>query len=101
MTETSNEIKTVSYMDRLIQEFTNSKKTSFKTNEIVKMIEDFRTEQNNIKKEKIDILPIGKYKYKKIVDVAKFDRPYLQWMSKQSWMENYPNTKSEISKYVN
>jgi uncharacterized protein (DUF3820 family) len=42
------------------------------------------------------IMPFGKYKNKKIESIVAFDKPYLQWLAKQSVMENYPELRVKI-----
>ena len=46
------------------------------------------------------LMPFGKYKGKTVEEVASFDINYLQWMSKQEYLNAYPETKTLLSKYV-
>ena len=43
-------------------------------------------------------IPFGKYKDKKISEIAQFDQKYLQWAIKQSWM--FDDLKTEIQKVL-
>ena len=89
-----------SYTDKLLNEFTSLKKANFKIDEIVEIINDFREAERLKKQEKVDIVPVGKYKYKKVIDVARFDKQYLEWILKQEWISNYPNFITEVKKHL-
>jgi uncharacterized protein (DUF3820 family) len=45
-------------------------------------------------------MPYGKYKQKKIADVAKLDMPYLRWISSQAWCKDQKNVHAAIMKHL-
>ena len=90
----------LSYTDRLISEFASLKKANFKIDEVVEIINNFSKSEKLKKQEKTDVVPVGKYKYKKVVDVARFDKQYLQWILKQEWISNYPNFIAEVKRHI-
>lgn len=92
-------LNTMSYTDKLIQYFTEQGDT-FTIDDVKNHINDFKMEQDKLKQERADIVPVGKYKYKKVKDVANFDKQYLQWMLKQEWASKYPAFVEECKKYV-
>ena len=64
--------------------------------QISTMINNFSMDEYEKRKEKTDEMPFGKYKFKKVVDVALFDKQYLKWLVKQDMMTNYEDLKNEI-----
>lgn len=52
------------------------------------------------KKMRCDVLPFGKYKGKKIKDVAEFDRKYLIWLSNQDTLCDGLTIRKEIIKHI-
>ena len=98
ITDMTDEVKPLSYNQRLINEF--SCDGNYTREQIELIINNFSKKEQDIKKKKIDEMPFGKYKYKKVCDIAKFDKPYLTWLSKQEMMTNYEDLKNEIKKYI-
>jgi hypothetical protein len=43
-----------------------------------------------------NIMPLGRYKGKKIIDVAILDTRYLEWLVKQTYMDRYPEQHQTI-----
>ena len=89
----------VSYTDRLL-EYLESKQSDFTIDELRDYLNGFRELEQKKKQERADIVPVGKYRYKKVKDVANFDKQYLQWMLKQSWIDKYPAFVTECNKYI-
>lgn len=69
----------MSYKQGLIQDLTEQ---GLMSEELQKAIQEFKP-KNDFKPQ--DKLTFGKYKGKKITEIAEFDRKYLEWTSKQSW----------------
>ena len=44
------------------------------------------------------IIPFGKYKGRNVSDVAGFDKDYLRWLYRQSYVQKYTGLSSELSK---
>jgi hypothetical protein len=100
MTTQHQEQKYVSYGDKLITHLQESKQETFSIEDLSEHIADFQEIQRKKKLQKTSELPVGKYKYKKVSEVFKFDAPYLRWLAKQEWLEKYPDLMIEIKKYV-
>jgi len=94
------EEKPLSYTDRLIQKFQTEEQTNFEVDDVIKLIKEFKLEEDAKRKAKTDVVPVGKYKYKKVADVAKFDKQYLKWIMKQDWIQKYPEFVQETKKYL-
>jgi len=90
--------KPLSYTQRLIKEFSTDKTYDFE--EIKQVIESFSKAEYEKKKANYKVLPFGKYKYKKVEDIAKIDAQYLKWCLKQSFMDNYEELKEEINRHL-
>jgi len=88
------------YTDRLIKKFQTEEQTSFETDEVIKLINEFKLEEDKKRKAKPHVVPVGKYKYKKVADVAAFDKQYLTWIMKQDWVQKYPEFVQETKKYL-
>jgi hypothetical protein len=104
-TMTDQEVKTkdqrpLSYSKRLIIEFDGQDKDTFNMDEIKELIEDFSKKEYEKRKGKTDEMPFGKYKYKKVADVAKFDKQYLKWLVRQEMINKYEELKEEINKHL-
>ena len=56
----------------------------------------FIVEEAKLQATKFECMPWGKYKNARIEDVLTIDRKYLQWMSKQSSLDNYPEVRNNI-----
>lgn len=98
--QTTETVKPLSYSQRLINQFKESPHERFTVGDIEKLINDFSLKEYEKRKEKTDEMPFGKYKYKKVSDVAKFDKQYLKWLTKQEMMMNYEELKIEINKHI-
>ena len=96
----TEEVKPMSYSQRLIQAFLDKAETkndnSFSMDDIKNQIEAFSKQEYEKRKEKTDEMPFGKYKFKKVSEVAKFDKQYLKWLVRQDMMKNYEELKVEI-----
>jgi len=71
---------------------------TFSYDDIKDIVTAFVQREIDEKKKDTDKMPFGKYRFKKVSDVWKFDKQYLLWLSKQSMMENYADLKAEIAK---
>ena len=87
-----------SYTNRLL-EYLGNKGDTFTIDELREYLDEFKEIEQKKKQERADIMPTGKYKYKKVKDVANFDMQYIQWMLKQSWIDKYPGFVAECKKY--
>ena len=99
MTPKTEEVKTT-YTDRLIAKFKSESQTDFDIDQIIELICEFKNEEDKARKSKADIVPVGRYKYKKVADVFTFDPQYLKWMLKQDWVSKYPEFVEEVKKYI-
>lgn len=102
---TNEEVKTddqrpLSYSQRLINHFKEDGKASYDIEDLEEMINEFSLKEYEKRKEKTDEMPFGKYKYKKVEEVAKFDNQYLKWLVRQDMMTNYEDLKIEINKFI-
>lgn len=97
MTDTEQPL---TYTQKLINQFEGDKK-SFNFKEISKIITDFSKSEYEKKKAIFKEMPFGKYKYKKVEDIAKFDKQYLEWLVKQDMLNNYTELKKEIERNLN
>ena len=68
--------------------------------QIATLFDQFRKSEYKQAMKDPRLLPFGKYKGKSVEEVAKFDVSYLQWLSKQTYLNAYPETKTLITKYV-
>ena len=89
----------VSYTDRLL-EYLESKGEEFTIVELREYFNEFKEQEQKKKQERSDIVPVGKYRYKPVKDVAAFDKGYLQWVLRQSWITKYPAFVTECNKYI-
>ena len=96
----TNDQRPLSYSQRLINHFKEDGKESYSIEDIEEVINQFSKMEYNKKKEKTDEMPFGKYKFRKVKDVASFDKQYLKWLVKQSMMTNYEDLKNEINKFI-
>lgn len=97
-TQMADDQKPLSYSKRLINHISSDGKKSYKVSEIESLINAFSSMEYEKRKQKTDEIPFGKYKYKKVADVAKFDPQYLKWLIKQEMLVKYEELKSEIVK---
>jgi uncharacterized protein (DUF3820 family) len=107
MSDIEDEVKTEvkrppSYTERLISNLCENLDDDWDIEPIIEQIRRFaRQEAKKIKKNEereIDSLYFGKYKNKKIADVAKFDRSYLVWLRRQSFIK--PNLQTALDKVL-
>ena len=96
----TNDERPLSYSKRLINHFKEDDKDTYNLAQVEQLIKQFSKLEYEKKKEKTDEMPFGKYKYKKVEDVAKFDKQYLKWLVKQSMMDNWEELKEEINKVI-
>ena len=97
------EVKPLSYSQRLIQAFLDKAEKnddSFTMDDIKEQIEEFSKIEYEKRKEKTDEMPFGKYKFKKVADVAKFDKQYLKWLVRQDMMNKYEELKLVIEENI-
>ena len=99
MTTTHDQQPVTSYTDRLL-DFLDGKGDEFTLDELRTLVNEFKDIEQKKKTERSDIVPVGRYKYKAVNDVANFDKQYLQWMLKQSWIDKYPGFVGECKKYI-
>ena len=97
---TMTEQQPVTYTDRLVAYFKRETQESFTIEDIVQTIDEFKVLEAKRRTEKTNEVPVGKYKYKKVKDVASFDKQYLVWMMKQDWVNKYPEFVKEVNKYL-
>jgi hypothetical protein len=97
-TQMTEDQKPLSFSKRLINHISSDGKKSYKVSEIESLINAFSSMEYEKKKEKSDEIPFGKYKFKKVTDVAKFDPQYLKWLVKQDMLDNWTELKNEIIK---
>ena len=96
----TNDEKPLSYSKRLFNYIKEDGDESYSIDEIEKMINQFSKLEYEKKKEKTDEMPFGKYKFRKVKDVASFDKQYLKWLVKQTMMDNWEELKNEIMKVI-
>lgn len=96
----TTEQKPMTYNQKLIEHFKKDGAKSYDIDEIEKLINYFSKVEFEKKKEKTDEMPFGKYKFKKVKDIAEFDKQYLIWLSKQDMLNKYVELKAEINKYI-
>jgi hypothetical protein len=100
----TDDVKPMSYSQRLIQAFLDKAENnddSFSMDDIKEQIEAFSKQEYDKKKEKTDEMPFGKYKFKKVSEVAKFDIQYLKWLVRQDMLDKYEELREEINKHIN
>jgi hypothetical protein len=95
-------VKPLTYPERLINYFKSESNENgeFTINDIEEMIRSFSLAETEKRKERTDEMPFGKFKFKKVADVAKFDKQYLKWLIKQDMMDSWTDLKEEINKYL-
>jgi uncharacterized protein (DUF3820 family) len=94
---TTEEEKPKSYTEQLLELFT---KQSYKTDEIKTIISEFSKAQYEKKRSMSDKIPFGKYKYKSVEDIQKFDPQYLKWLSRQDMLNNFHELKENILRVI-
>jgi cellobiose-specific phosphotransferase system component IIB len=62
-----------------------------------KMSEEYKLEKEQKSTEVIDTLNYGKYKGRSIAEVSIFDKPYLRWLVKQSFVVSNPPLVTAIN----
>jgi uncharacterized protein (DUF3820 family) len=94
------EVSPPTYTERLIEAFKSTEKTTFSLKAVQAIISRFSKKEYEERKKNTDTMPFGKYKFKRVEDVAKFDSQYFKWLLKQSMMDNYEGLKTEILKHL-
>lgn len=92
--------KPMTYTQKIINHFKEDGKENYDLEQIEELINDFSRMEYEKRKEKTDEMPFGKYKFRKVKDVAGFDKQYLKWLIRQDMMTNYEDLKNEINKYI-
>ena len=84
-----------SYTDRLCECFEGGEEYTSDT--IINIIKSFQRTEFDKKKSESTKMPFGKYKGKNVIDIAGFDKPHLEWLLKQGFMdEKFPELKTNI-----
>ena len=96
----TNDERPLSYSKRLFNYIKEANLKTYTINEIELFINDFSKMEYDKKREKTNEMPFGKYKYRKVKDVASFDKQYLNWLRKQDMLDNWTELKQEIDKYM-
>lgn len=94
---TTEEQQPRSYIDQLLDCFTEQ---SYESDDIRSIIRNFSKEQYEKRHAMSDKIPFGKYKYKSIEDICRFDQQYLKWLYRQDILNSFPDLKANISKYI-
>jgi len=84
----------------MIDYFADKEQNVFTIIEIEQLVNAFSKLEYAKRRGKTDEMPFAKYKFKKVTDVAKFDKQYLQWLLKQDMMDKYEELKDEINKHI-
>jgi uncharacterized protein (DUF3820 family) len=100
-TDKTDEVKPLSYSQRLINSFKEDEKDTYNLTQIEWIINQFSKLEYEKRKAITDEMPFGKYKFKKVVEVAKFDKPYLKWLVRQEMMNKYEELKLVIEENIN
>lgn len=97
--------KPPSYTDRMISHLCKILEDDCDLQQMIEQIRIFskkvakeRKEKEEAKSGPLEHLLFGKYKGKKIEDVAKFDIKYLMWLRRQSFIR--PNLKEALDKVL-
>ena len=98
--ENETEEKPLSYTDKLLKLFDEDDRDEFTISEVKTVINKFRKTQDDNRRSASNKLPFGKYKFRTLSSVAKFDMRYLKWLSKQTVLDNFPALKVNIKKIV-
>jgi len=77
-----------SYSERLLTHIEATKQETYSFADIKRLFKEFGTIQYEEMKKTANVFRRGKYKDRTVQDVLTFDRPYLEWLVKQSWMDN-------------
>jgi uncharacterized protein (DUF3820 family) len=94
---TTEEEKPKSYTEQLLELFT---KQSYKTDDIKTIISEFSKAQYEKKRSMTDKIPFGKYKYKSVQDIQRFDPQYLKWLARQDVLSNFHELKENILRVI-
>jgi len=88
--------KTQPYHERLIQFIEEKNKKKFNLEEVKSVVNEFAEHNYQLIRQNYTKLPFGKYKGKTVKSVLDFDKNYLQWLVKQSVLDNFPELKKHI-----
>lgn len=94
------EVKPLTFVDKLLDEFDKSPLTTLTKDEVMDIIIKFSNKEKELKKKQVDVFSFGKYKFKSVKEVAKFDKQYLIWLNKQEILNKYVELKEEIKKHI-
>jgi len=87
----------MTYTQKLIQAFREDAKDTYEIKDIEDLVNEFSNKQYELKKANSEVITFGKYKFRTVADVAVFDKPYLVWVLKQSFLENYVELKAKMT----
>jgi len=79
---------------KLIQAFVDDQKTVYSTMKVIEFIKTYEENKNSDELDldtsnKLNIMKFGKYKGWTIESIAKFDKRYSKWMSRQYCMTDF------------
>lgn len=95
-----NEVKPITFIDKLLDEFDKSDIETYTKDDVMDIIIKFSNREKELKKKNVGEMPFGKYKFKSVKEIAKFDKQYLVWLNKQEILNKYVELKEEIKKYI-
>ena len=76
-----SEVKGKTFIEKLSDEFNNEfSKATYTKDEVVDIITKFSIRERELKNNQADVFTFGKYKFKTVKDVARFDKQYLIWL---------------------
>lgn len=87
-----------SYSQRLVSHIEAAKQKTYTLADIQRLVKEFGTQEYEARKKTANVFRRGKYQGRTVEDVATFDRNYLEWTFKQSWMDNQKMLKEHIEK---
>lgn len=98
MTDEKNQTYPPTYSQRLFSHIEAAKQETYTLSDIQALIKEFGMAEYEKRKATADIISFGKYKDRKVSDVASFDLQYLAWMAKQPFMDNKKMLMEHIQK---
>lgn len=96
-----SEVKPITFIDKLLDEFDKLDIETYSKDDVMDIIIKFSNREKELKKKNVCEMPFGKYRFRKIEDVGKFDKQYLVWIIKQECLNAYPEIKENIRNYLN
>lgn len=85
----------------MLEHFNNTGKDVFNLKDISELIEEFSQRHQEMKKAISDKITFGKYKGKTIQQLLHFDKQYLTWLVKQTFMDEYSALRDNIRTALN